>query len=99
MVMPFANRMIYPLIQLRPVTYRGVCDLTLLDQTDYRPKLLFLCQIPAPAREPTTRLLGSGDLPSSYSLVRDSKTASCTLVRRYRSAYVTPSRGSLRIDG
>src|SRR5438876_328775 len=41
----------------------------------------------------------SWTLASSYSFVKVSKTASCTLVVRYRSAYFTPSRGSLRIDG
>src|SRR5215475_8178488 len=43
--------------------------------------------------------LASCTLANSYSLVRVSKMASCTLVWRYRSAYVTPSSGSFRIDG
>ena len=59
--MLFAKCMIYLLIQLRPVTYRGMCDLTLLDLTGYRQKLLFLSQMPATSREPTPRLLGTSN--------------------------------------
>ena len=61
MVALLANRMIYLLIQLRPVTHRGICDLTRLELKTYNYRVRLFRRviiIPSPA-DPIPRLAGT----------------------------------------